>query len=230
MPGEGGGPCCHRLVARKGKVEACTAINRVPAPAVLVGFGNAVPKAGAHDLSPLPSFMRTHACAHLYTNRTHTSMSMRAHLDLFAARGRAGLLCLHMQMSAARDVLVLLGVLAQLGAAGTTPLTTQQLAELQGGVYGEVAVLLQRATLVFWLCSTHATTGVCVCVCAPRSWPCSVSCKPETCKPELRQTLTRVEPHTCRAPMRPQLSRTPNPHACHTPICSLSSLVPSTDM
>ena len=68
-------------------------------------------------------------------------------------------------MCAARDVLVLLGVLIHQGAVGCTPLSSAQLAALQGGVYGEVAVLLQQATLVFWLCSTHATAGVCKCVC-----------------------------------------------------------------
>lgn len=66
---------------------------------------------------------------------------------------------LHSQICAARDVLVLLGVLTQQGAVGSTPLSTSQLSALQGGVYGQVAVLLQQATLVFWLCSTHATAG-----------------------------------------------------------------------
>jgi len=65
-----------------------------------------------------------------------------------------------LQMTTARDLLVLIGVLTQLGAVGSSPLSSQQLIDLQGSVYGEVAVLLQQATLAFWLCSTHATAGV----------------------------------------------------------------------
>lgn len=63
------------------------------------------------------------------------------------------------QMSAARDVLVLVAVLLQQGAVGTQPLSMQQQAGLQGCVWGGAATLLQQATLVFWLCSTHTTTG-----------------------------------------------------------------------
>lgn len=64
-------------------------------------------------------------------------------------------------MRAARDALVLVHVIVQCGALGPgQPLAPAQLAALQG-VQAQVAAALQRATLVAWLCGTHASaTGV----------------------------------------------------------------------
>ena len=62
-------------------------------------------------------------------------------------------------MQAARNVLLLLAVLAQLGGAGGVLLPAQQLAAAREGPGAQAALALQQAVLVRWLCCTFATTG-----------------------------------------------------------------------
>lgn len=63
----------------------------------------------------------------------------------------------HAHICAARDVLLLLGVIVRTRAIGTVPLDGAQLAALQPTALAPLAEVVQRASVAYWLCSTPAT-------------------------------------------------------------------------